>query len=268
MTIAVCPVVLLFLHGRTSSWLSLGVGMSFAVAVGLADTIRIIGLGLHKVEYVLRGLPVALWVPLMLGALLLLARRIVEAPKRVAAVALGVFLAFSGLLFAVRQLPSLHGDQGPDVGFVASVIDAGRVEGVRPMVYWSVDTVDVVWLELRACSYYNRLQAVGSIFHRETALEAARRARMVGHFELLRLREKSYEGNTSTLALFERLYGLRPAQACPTLEQVERLADEGVDYVVSERDLGGRYLGSNGRVFVYDCRQLRAQRLAEGVAAE
>jgi hypothetical protein len=267
MTVAVCPVVLLLLHGRTSSWLSLGLGVSFAVAVCLADTVRYLAWGPHKVEYLLRGLPVGLWVPFVLGALLLVARRTLEVPGRVAAGALAVFLAFSSVLFVVRQLPILHGDQGPDAEFVASVIDTGRVEGVRPMVYWSVDTVEVVWLELRACSYFNRLQAVGSIFHRETALEAARRARMVGHFELVRLREKSYDGNGSTLSLFERLYGLQPAQACPTLEQVERLAEDGVDFVVSEQNLGGRYLGSNGRVFVYDCRQLRAQRLAEGVAS-
>jgi hypothetical protein len=251
----IAPVVLLLLRGRTPHWLSVGVATSLALAFAVVEAAKMATWGSHTLEYTLRGLTVGLWVPVLLVALVLLPSLLRAGVGRVGLAAVALFLALNGTTFAVRQLPSLRGPQGPDAHFVASVIEKRPGNEPRPTVFWSVENVDLVWLDLHACSYFNRLQAVGAIFNRDTAAEATRRARRVAHFDLARLRTSVW---TSRL---ETLYALRVAQAAPSREHLDRLvAEETLDYVVTDRDLGGRHLATNGRVFVYDCRQLRAGR--------
>jgi hypothetical protein len=56
-----------------------------------------------------------------------------------------------------------------------------------------------------------------------------------------------------------RLLGGEPERCEPTVEGLARLSCEpGLDFLILKHEIPGLVTASNGRVFIYECRQLRA----------
>jgi len=201
------------------------------------------------------------------AAAALLAPGLRREPGRVAAVAVAVAVVVQTAAFAViesawydRHLTTHRGG----VAFVRAVLAERRAGGERPpTIYWTGARADTIWLRLDGCSYYGFVQLAGLLFNRDTAEEAFRRARLVGAFEVGHYRRFRDTYPPAWDDWLHDLHGVRFADAEPTGEDLFRLAtDPALDFVVSDRDLGGPFLASDGTVYVYDCARLRA--LASG----
>jgi hypothetical protein len=174
-----------------------------------------------------------------------------------------VFLLVQTVLFAVpvsaayRKAFSPHAQ---DLDFVREYLSARRdPRGANPTVYVDWGPAHGVWIELRANSYFHLTQAVGVMFSRDTAIEAMRRARLAAPFELHR-----YNQPSTTLAYVARLMVDRIFEAdrqvpSPSSEDLLRLCGDPIlDFAIIKRAaLPGEAL-NNGRVHIYDCRQLRS----------
>jgi hypothetical protein len=131
-------------------------------------------------------------------------------------------------------------------------------------VYWPTDLRDI-WFVSKAQSYLNTVQLSGCGFNRGTALEGQRRGRGTRAFEGNQLHHFPLIDGWQDAYL--RFYG-RPGKEEPTRADLEALcADEKLDYVIVEQDFPGLPAASSGRLFIYDCAKLRANRRASPPAA-
>jgi hypothetical protein len=182
--------------------------------------------------------------------------------RRPAVVVAVVFVLASVGWFAAETLPAAKARfrrDNQDLEFVGAFL-AAHSDGAKPTVYWCTGEVDRIWLDLRAHSFYDRLQIQGVMFSRRTALEGRRRACVVRQFEVERLCREQETISPHWRRLLEKLYRLDFASARPTRDDLEALCrEEGVDFAVLPHDFDGLYTASNGRVFIYDCKQVHAK---------
>jgi hypothetical protein len=143
--------------------------------------------------------------------------------------------------------------------FVVSFLRERTTPGQPPpAVYWP-DHLRDVWFEARARCYFHGVQLSGCVYNRGTALEGKRRALLVRRFGIEALRD------TPTLppwwqAALHHLYEAGPEEPAPRREDLLKLCrEEGLDYVILERAFDGLYAATDGRYYIYDCRQLRAR---------
>ena len=165
------------------------------------------------------------------------------------AVTAGLFVVPATDSVADRAFP-----QRANARFVRGVL-AERWQGAgAPTVYWSCGPLRHVWTDLGANSYWHLNQLSGGTFSRDVAVEGGRRAGLVLPFEVERLRQEVGSHGDLIGLRFEGLEH-RPR---PTAEQFRALvADPPVDFVILSIDFGGA-AATNGSVYVYDCRALRA----------
>jgi hypothetical protein len=146
-----------------------------------------------------------------------------------------------------------------DQVFVEDFLKQHALGPSRPTVYWSGGSIDRLWLELGVLCYYERLQIQGVLFSRQTAIEGQRRALVVRQFELARLQEEKALLSDRWRELLEGLYQQSLDAACPTEADLRRLCREpGIDYVIVKECFPGLYAASNGKLFIYDCKQVVA----------
>ncbi len=177
-------------------------------------------------------------------------------------VLLGVFLFGHSAAFVAPRFEAYRDNfqrDAVDVAFARDFLKQAGFEWRPASVYWSTYHIDAIWLGLRAHSYFNTYQLAGAAFHRETALEGKRRALVVAPFELHRFhaqRDFMLDVYTDTVqGLFaDAMDGVKPG-----LRDLERLCrEDGVDFAILPMEIPGRYAASNGRVYIYDCRRVRA----------
>jgi hypothetical protein len=146
--------------------------------------------------------------------------------------------------------------QYPPREFVLETLRLRSAEAGRPLtVYWPGDVRDV-WFGARASGYFSAAQLSGCGFNRGTALEGKRRARLVRAFELAYLDHRSPPPFLQ--AAFWRLFDTDASHPAPTEEDLFRLCREGgLDFIVVEDAFDGLACATDGRLYVYDCRQLR-----------
>jgi hypothetical protein len=102
------------------------------------------------------------------------------------------------------------------------------------------------------------------MFHRGTAMEGARRARLVAPFDLEAWRSARHSIADWKRRSLERVYGRDLDSAPPTLEDLCRLCQEdALDVAILRQEFDGWVSRSNGRWFIYECRHIR-----EALAAE
>lgn len=181
---------------------------------------------------------------------------------------LGLFLVVNLFFFVGPHLNCVqehdNGDLA-DILFTRSFLQQHSERGGRPTIYSPYGKVEYVWLELHANSYFDVLQTAGFMFQRQTALEGQRRAPLVRPFEVKHLRELLF---VPQLRLFSSSAskgdGLTQAldvaiDSAGTLANLAQLCrEQELDYVLLKQEYPGLYAASNGRVFIYDCRQVRA----------
>ncbi|MGC8642335.1 MAG: hypothetical protein ACP5XB_20940 [Isosphaeraceae bacterium] len=130
-----------------------------------------------------------------------------------------------------------------------------------PTVYWPEGQLEHVWYDLDCRSYFAHVQTVGNVFHRETAVEVARRADLVGRFEMELTRCCPLILPPNLIRGRAALFGLGLNAAGPGADDVVRLcSDPRLDYAILRQELPGWYAARHGHWFLYDCRELRARR--------
>jgi hypothetical protein len=129
-------------------------------------------------------------------------------------------------------------------------------------VYWPGEVRDV-WFGAGARSYFSAAQLSGCGFNRGTALEGKRRAMLVRPFELAFLNRRPPP--PLLRAAFWHLFQADDSTPAPTEEDLFRLCrEEGLDFIVLEDAFADLACATNGRWYVYDCRQLRERRRPGG----
>jgi hypothetical protein len=158
---------------------------------------------------------------------------------------------------AIRERCTRHGS---DIAFVRAFLDERRDNAARiPAVYSSIDRTDLIWIDLHATSYFGIIQTAGVMFNQRTADEIERRALLVNRFEMYRERQSGPFMNDGKRIGMENLFQIPLDSPDPTREDLVRLCHEpGLDYVVIPHEFPGLYSATNGRVFVYECYQVRA----------
>jgi len=144
-----------------------------------------------------------------------------------------------------------------DVVFVEGYLNQHRHRFTRtPSVYWPLGPLASIWLRLECDSYYSLPQTSGNMFNRGTAREGHRRAQLAGAFELHARREwleRSPELRREVCGIFGNQW-----KAEPTRDDLLRLCCETeIDLVVVPNHFEGWYAATNGRLFIYDARQIR-----------
>lgn len=145
---------------------------------------------------------------------------------------------------------------GSDIAFVREFV-ARR--GEHPTIYSAFGRPHLVWIDARANSYFDIIQTAGVMFNRRTAQEIDRRAELVGKFEMHGQRDKELFLDDAKKAGMENLFKVPFDCPEPTSADLTRLCqDPGLDLVVIPQEFPGLYSAANGRVFVYECRKIRA----------
>jgi hypothetical protein len=242
--------LLVVLHGLPSS---------LDVDIHLLLMLRNVGILFYKV---------VLLVGIVGGTCALLA--VFGSPRRLQIGCLVLGLGYQGLLFAASQARWYDEHcsvAGRPCEFVAGVVQEHSAALGRPLtVYWPQD-LRRVWFTARANSYFNTVQLSGCGFNRGTALEGKRRALLVRRFELDRLHR-----NSNMLpcwqAAMQSFFEEKPSEPGPTAEDLLRLCrEEGLDYVILAKNFEGIPSETDGSYFIYDCRQVRALALSQGVGS-
>jgi hypothetical protein len=203
---------------------------------------------------------------LLAGAAALVVR--VGAGPRFALAALGLALGYQALLTGVgesREYAARFSARERHERFVTDFLQERTAERGRPLtVYWTADISDI-WFKAGAHSYLNPVQLSGCAFNRGTALEGRRRAWLVRAFEadVLRRYPQPEDWWQHTL---ERFYRAEGTGAPDEHDLLELCRERGLDFVVVENRFAGLYEATDGRFYIYDCRQVqaRAQALAGG----
>jgi hypothetical protein len=179
------------------------------------------------------------------------------------ALSLTTFLTVHTAFFAL-SLPSFSGLSGwqtaKDVDFVKSFLQQDEALASNgATLYWPLAPLEEVWITLQSRSYYSLPQMSGNMFYRETAIEGQRRARMAGRIELA-ARQKMLPLMTVTQRqVLHDVFDVDVVDQKLTWQDVSRLiCNPELDLVVLPRAFEGKYAATNGHVYLYDCRALRA----------
>jgi hypothetical protein len=174
-----------------------------------------------------------------------------------------VALAYQGGLFVVTNASAYrvaHTRHGADVAFARDYLTQRKLAGSQlPTVYSDWGRVDYVWVDLHTKSYFDWAQVVGVLFNRHTAAEGRRRAALVSRFEMERFREDAQFIPDKFKEALQRLFQEDLDAPAPTVDDIARLCNEpGLDYLILKQEFPGLVATGNGRVFIYECRQVRA----------
>lgn len=202
------------------------------------------------------------WVALTLTLLALAVRKKLQLGSFVGG-CLVLGLAVQLGLFVLSRSEYYQGNFSPDytdLRFVQKYLEESTgPKTTLPTVYSSLNHVENVWLDWRALSYFNELQVVGVLFSRKTAVEGLRRAELVRNFELGFYQEREHVLSPELRRRVQDLFQTATLQVEPTRADLEKLCrDEAIDFLVLKQGFPGLYSAENGRVFVYDCRKVRA----------
>ncbi len=176
---------------------------------------------------------------------------------------LGIALIYHTAFCVIPELDLLrvHGTrEGQDVLFVRNFLAQRHADrGPRPTLYCALGRIDYLWVDLRCKSYYDGCQISGVLFNRQTAIEAQRRGQLVRAFEIDRYRRMEQMIQPVYRQTMRRLYCGGFDCPEPALDDLRRLCQEpGLDYVIAKHDIPGLAAADNGRIYIYDCRAVRA----------
>jgi hypothetical protein len=200
-----------------------------------------------------------LWILFVLGAISLISR--LGTFATVSAIATAVLVHSAFFLLPFTETYQSHMPKAAEVRFVREYLNERR-PAERPLcVYSNLGLLNNVWLDWRCPSYYDICQTAGVVFGRATAMEAKRRAPLVGPFEFSRYRLQWDTIQPDAQRRHTQWHDWSINAAPPSRDDLLRLcADEHVDFLalwnVDLPDLrAAHYRG----VSIYDCRALRSR---------
>jgi hypothetical protein len=199
---------------------------------------------------------------LLVGSLLLLARFAAPGWRLIAACS-GTYLT-ACLVFFVLPQSRYYSDHytlhSADECFVAEYLACDPTSEATPTIYWPCRKIALVWFQLRANIYFEwPHQIAGNLFGARTAREGARRSQLVKKFELERLRKERILYGPRQLTQYLTVYQATENEPVPEVDDLLELCREKqLDFAVLSQEFPGLYAASNGRVFIYDCRAIRA----------
>jgi hypothetical protein len=166
-------------------------------------------------------------------------------------------------LFAAEVSPLVQRDHtrlGGDIAFLREFVhERVPANSRRPNIYCALGRPDLLWIDVRATSYFDIIQTAGVMFNRRTADEIERRIALVNKFEMARQRNEAVFLDDSRKVGMENLFKIGFDSAAPSEADLIRLCEEpGLDYVVLPQEFAGLYSASNGRIFVYECYKVQA----------
>ncbi len=216
---------------------------------------------LDYVRTLLENIGIVVWLFVILAVLIHLGRG--NFGPAFTAGALGVALACQLAWFAVPTVPHYRENlsrYGQDVDFVRNFLQERRPsQSPLPTVYCFMGRAEYLWVDMRAKSYFDWAQIVGVLFNRRTAMEGHRRAQIVAPFEIDRIQEAIDFMPDSVKRWNRAVYQADLDRPPPGLQDLERLCREGgLDYAVLKQEFPGLAAAGNGRIYIYDCRQVRA----------
>jgi hypothetical protein len=226
-------------------------------------------LDIHPVQ-VLVGAPGVLYkLPLLAavaGGTCYLASRLGPG-RRFRFACLALWLGYQGAVAAAARWPwyleHSTARYAPREFVVATLRERSAADGRPVTVYWPGD-VREVWFEAGANGYFNVVQLSGCGFNRGTALEGQRRALLVRRFELALARHYP-PPEPGWQAARRHLLRADDDEPAPTREDLFALCrEDGLDFIVLEDAVEGAPCATDGRLYVYDCRQLRELERAGG----
>ena len=140
--------------------------------------------------------------------------------------------------------------------FVESYLaNRAREAGKAPTVYWPVE-LRCMWFDSCSYSYFNWAQLSGCAFSRGTAMEGKRRAMLVQKFELECVHRSASVDPAWQLAC--RFYRFGGQFQGARVDDLWKLCDDEIlDYVILEHEFDHLACASDGRYWIYDCKQLR-----------
>jgi hypothetical protein len=205
---------------------------------------------------VLAGIGGLLWSAAAISALMWASARL--RPKLISALLLFMLPTVHAVLSVMPMLESYRDEyvrSQPDLDYVASTLSTQGSGAQLKTLYCDWCSASDHWLVLGVNSYFNQAQLVGVIFERQTAMEARRRARLVSPFEWRRYQRPDEPAGFLGAETLRRLVG-QPVEP-PTAAALRRLCSDAIVDAVVLRDplveVEGR---TNGRIHIYDCRQL------------
>lgn len=218
--------------------------------------------GLDMITSATRHTAPILWV-----ALLLLAASCVfhRHPRWLTPLAASTAFAvlFTLLVLPLTLLrPDRSGRFAEDLCFVRDYLAERRSPGPAPTVYWPVMPVNYVWFELQANGYFSfPHQLSGNLFSPGTAAEGRRRALIVRRYEMERLQRWERFSPPYQITRNRLLFAAPTGDPGPPTREdfLELCADPRVDFAILAHRYDGIRATENGRVFIYDCRALRAE---------
>jgi hypothetical protein len=174
----------------------------------------------------------------------------------------GLFVGVQLIALGITQV-SWCGAFGParfrEVAFVRETISGLAEPGQVPTVHWPNISTGELWFDVGANSYFSLHQIAGQLFHRETAIEAQRRSRLVAAFDLDYL--STEYGLTVRQPWLREIYGVQGELPPATHDGLFRLCGEpNLDFVVVPVEFPGLASATDGKWYVYDCRRIRQMR--------
>ncbi len=195
-----------------------------------------------------------------LGALVIMAR-LLGTGNRFRGAALAGWLMMQTACFAIPESPLYRWmgvQRSSDISFIEQFLRERRdAYAGLPTVYCPAANLEDIWFALRAKSFFVTQQVAGNMFHRGTAIEGDRRARVVAHFDLNAWRTSRFSIADWKRRSLERVYGRDLESASPTLEDLYQLCCEDIDVAILPQKFEGWFSSTNGRWFIYDCRAIR-----------
>jgi hypothetical protein len=199
---------------------------------------------------------------LLIGSLVMLARfvapgwRLPAACSGIWATACLVFFVFPQTRYYAEYCSTHRAEER----FVAEHLPRSEEAESTLTVFWPGRNVAFIWFQLRANVFFEfPHQIAGNLFNAGTAREGTRRAQLVKKFEMARLRQERILYSPQQLAQFRSVYGATENEPAPEVGDLLALCREKqLDFVVLPQAFPGLYAASNGKLFLYDCRAIRA----------
>lgn len=169
----------------------------------------------------------------------------------------GLHAAFF-LIPASAIYESIGVEEANDFAFVEDYLETEYARPDQtPVLYWALAPLDVIWVDLQCTSFYSIPQTAGNVFNRGTAIEGNRRAKLTRKFELDIRRPWISSCLPSQKRGVHRIFGAVEVPPPTVSDLLQVCADDNVDLVIVPNEFEGWYAATNGRLFIYDARQIR-----------
>jgi hypothetical protein len=138
------------------------------------------------------------------------------------------------------------------LNFIKSCI--GSTTPRAQTVYWPFHSLDT-WIELNANAYHEFTQVSGIVFSKEMAQESQRRCQLIAKFEVAAM--PMYVDLPRYWDCVLRYMKIDSPMSPPDHQDLANLArDRQLDWIVLPYPISGVPVASDGRVFIYNCREI------------